>query len=111
MTATQLQGNKKNPNYHNQWAVTSESTPNKEYKVSQKPDGSFSCSCPAWKFKHAPRPDCKHIIGIKTSETKIDHDALKEYKRKIKITPAMAAATPEEPVFLLQTRRKIVLRD
>lgn len=31
------------------------------YVVSQKDDGTFGCSCPAWKFAKAPKPDCKHI--------------------------------------------------
>jgi len=47
-----------------QWYVESYSDPDKEYTVSEDYDGSFACSCPAWKF-HTPRTDCKHIKAIK----------------------------------------------
>lgn len=63
-----------------QWIVTSPDS-GKEYKVSQKADGSFACDCPAWKFKKAPRPDCKHILRVKNTEP-IDYE---------KTTPQAAA--------------------
>lgn len=34
------------------------------YTVSQKFDGTWACSCPAWKFHKAPKPDCKHIESV-----------------------------------------------
>ncbi len=37
----------------------------KTWTVGRRKDGSFGCSCPAWKFAKAPKPDCHHIAGIK----------------------------------------------
>jgi hypothetical protein len=36
-----------------------------KWKVSLKRDGTYACSCPAWKFAKAPKPDCRHIQTIK----------------------------------------------
>jgi len=33
------------------------------YVVSKRQDGSYGCSCPAWRFARAPKPDCRHIIA------------------------------------------------
>jgi hypothetical protein len=47
------------------WKVSSFTDPGKEpYVVAQKTNGSWGCSCPAWKFRKA-HPDCKHITEIK----------------------------------------------
>ena len=47
----------------NKWDVVgSKGTP---YVVAQKEDGTFGCSCPGWKFKKAPKPDCRHIRSMK----------------------------------------------
>ena len=35
------------------------------HTVAQRQDGSWGCSCPAWKFAHAPKPDCHHILTVK----------------------------------------------
>ena len=35
-----------------------------KWKVSLKRDGTYACSCPAWKFAKAPKPDCRHIQTI-----------------------------------------------
>jgi hypothetical protein len=35
-----------------------------EYVVSKKADGTWGCSCPAWKFHPAPKADCKHIQRV-----------------------------------------------
>ncbi len=35
--------------------------------MSLKQDGSYGCSCPAWKFAKAPKPDCRHIEFIKAT--------------------------------------------
>ena len=37
------------------------------WTVSLKEDGTYDCSCPAWKFAKAPKPDCHHIAFIKTN--------------------------------------------
>jgi len=36
-----------------------------EWKVSQRLDGSFACTCPAWRFHKAPKPPCHHIQAVK----------------------------------------------
>lgn len=46
------------------WEVPSRSDSGKSYTVGRKADGTFGCSCPAWKFAKAPKPDCDHIISI-----------------------------------------------
>ena len=45
-------------------------TSGKKYKVSQREDLSYGCECPAWKFQHAPRKDCQHIMQVLLSEGK-----------------------------------------
>lgn len=112
----------------NRWIVESE-TSDRQYTVGQKEDGSFGCDCPAWKFKKAPRPDCKHIIGLKATEpvdmsrTQINWgDAhvrtatsitqqRDNARRVVTYAEAAAKATPNQPIFLLQTRRSIKLQD
>jgi hypothetical protein len=37
------------------------------WTVGVKADGSYGCSCPAWKFAKAPKPDCRHIEFVKTN--------------------------------------------
>jgi hypothetical protein len=37
------------------------------WTVGLKDDGSYGCSCPAWKFAKAPKPDCRHIALIKAN--------------------------------------------
>ena len=53
------------------WDVESSSS-NAVYVVGRRADGTFGCSCPAWKFKKVPegstRPDCKHITEIKRTK-------------------------------------------
>jgi hypothetical protein len=40
------------------------------WKVSQRADGTFGCSCPAWKFAKAPKPECHHILGVRANPQK-----------------------------------------
>ena len=50
--------------YARQWDVGSFTDPTKKpYKVSERRDGRWECSCPAW-TRHTPRTDCKHIIKV-----------------------------------------------
>ena len=51
--------------YSEAWLVESRSDITKKYTVSRRPDGTFACDCPAWKFAHAPKPACKHIQGVR----------------------------------------------
>jgi hypothetical protein len=50
------------------WDIESLTDASKSYSVSKRLDGSFACSCPAWKFHRAPKVDCKHIRFVKDSE-------------------------------------------
>lgn len=51
--------------YLRRWNVTgSTGTP---YVVSLTRDKLYACSCPAWKFHRAPRPECKHIAAIRAT--------------------------------------------
>jgi hypothetical protein len=94
-----------------QWEVASESNPSKFYKVSQRQDGSFACDCPAWKFKPAPKPPCKHINGLIAKEpvdkTRTTPKAEQEFVR----AGRTKQVTTSEPVFLLQTIRRLILPD
>jgi hypothetical protein len=36
-----------------------------EYTVALNDSDAWGCSCPAWKFKRAPKADCKHIQAVK----------------------------------------------
>jgi len=56
-----------------EWEVESESTPGKFYVVTmwlqekgQMKAGSFSCTCPAWRFQRRAVSDrvCKHVKGV-----------------------------------------------
>jgi hypothetical protein len=50
--------------YSRQWDVGSFTDPTKKpYKVSERRDGGWECSCPAW-TRHTPRTDCKHIRSV-----------------------------------------------
>ena len=55
-----------NPNiYVRQWDMGSFTDPTKKpYKISERYNGTWECSCPAW-TRHTPRTDCKHIAKIK----------------------------------------------
>jgi hypothetical protein len=44
------------------WTIPSNSEPGKEYVVSLAADGTYGCSCPAWKFR---RLECSHIQLVK----------------------------------------------
>jgi len=56
-----------------EWEVPSESTPGKTYVVTmwlqekgQMKAGSFSCTCPSWRFQRRPVYDrvCKHVKTV-----------------------------------------------
>ena len=50
--------------YVRQWDVASFThSGQKPYKVSERYDGRWECSCPAW-TRHTPRADCKHIRKV-----------------------------------------------
>ena len=45
--------------YLRKFRVRSNSNPEKKYTVSQRTDGIWECSCPAWKYR---RQTCSHIM-------------------------------------------------
>lgn len=49
------------------WSVQSKTEPEKLYVVSRAVGGHYGCSCPAWKFAKAPKPDCKHINDVRNN--------------------------------------------
>jgi hypothetical protein len=51
--------------YVDAWEVESLTEPGKVYVVSKRRDGTMACSCPRWKFAHAPKADCKHIQALR----------------------------------------------
>lgn len=67
------------------WPVVG--TSGKEYKVSQRQDGTFGCDCPAWmmqrkeKWINGVRQDCQHIL-----------------KKKMELMQQEGRRTPSKPV-------------
>lgn len=41
-----------------------QTTTDKGYVITKYSDGSWACSCPAWKFHRGERVNCKHINEI-----------------------------------------------
>lgn len=74
--------------------VPSQSQPDVEYTVIERPDGTWSCSCPAHAFRNK---ECKHIQQIKlgSSSGKTQASASKP-ERDVQIMPP-APITPEKP--------------
>lgn len=62
--------------YKRQWDVNSFTNPRKTaYKVSERVDGGWECSCPAWTM-HTPRKDCKHIQSVRSAMRRAPSDAV-----------------------------------
>ena len=97
-----------NATWVNRWEVPSQSNPDSAYVVGQKEDGTWGCACPAW-TRHTPRKDCKHIRLIKNSEP-IDY-AKTSAKAAAEFVRFAGQVDTAEPVFLLQTKRRIFLVD
>jgi hypothetical protein len=79
--------------YRRQWDVGSFTDPTKKpYKVSERLNGGWECSCPAW-TRHTPRADCKHIDRI---------------KRVLRTTPdnAILTLTPPPTLATLQPNQR-----
>jgi hypothetical protein len=53
---------KPNP-YVRSWDVPTSS--DGTWKVSERVDGTFACSCPKWKFARAPKRECHHIAAVR----------------------------------------------
>jgi hypothetical protein len=51
------------PGWVNFWEVPSHSKPSQAYIVAQRPNGTFGCNCPRWKFHQDT--ECKHIQDVK----------------------------------------------
>ncbi len=95
--------------YPTRWDVTSPDS-GKPYRVSQKLDSTWACSCPRWIFKKGVKTNCKHIKWI-LNEEPVDFsrtsaeaaEKFKQYRQTPMDTPMV------EPVFLRQTKREIRL--
>ena len=77
--------------------VTSNSS-SAEYVVAKYDDGSWACSCPAWKFHKGERVDCKHILEIKNQnqeETTIEITGVIDFPK----TPSTNCFGPLFPAF------------
>jgi hypothetical protein len=75
--------------YARQWDVGSFTDPTKKpYKVSERRDGRWECSCPAW-TRHTPRTDCKHIIKVQAA------------LRRAAVTAADTIDRPEPPAAMV----------
>jgi hypothetical protein len=105
------------PTWVNRWEVQSQSDPDKTYVVGQKSDGGWGCACPRWIFnKERPRPDCKHILGVKTNE---EVDQAKSFGGVVAKEPVYLKPQPGRkvvpdsagPVFVRQTKRRIIIVD
>lgn len=72
--------------YAEAWLVESRTDPTAKYTVSKRPDGTFACSCPAWKFHPAPKVDCKHIDGVREAlnedSTRAAVEDIQRYQRE-----------------------------
>lgn len=70
--------------YVEAWDVESLSEPGKTYVVSRRKTGELACSCPAWKFHKAPKPDCKHIRAL---AGELGAEAMRYIPDVVKTTP------------------------
>ncbi len=101
------------------WDVTSFTRPNKPpYVVALKSDGTWGCSCPAWKFAKAPKGDCKHIQKIKKVEppraSQMANNAFTQEQNATKVmqqTDFNKVPITQKPYFVVQTRRTICLEE
>jgi hypothetical protein len=81
------------------WDVQSRSDPDRKHRVSVMVSGRYGCSCGAWKFARAPKPDCHHIREVKENlgvparriPVGVAIDALNESARSLNIPRAPLA--------------------
>ena len=104
------------------WDVKSRTT-SETYIVSMKANGTWGCSCKKWIFAKAPKPDCHHIAKVKVTEplAKVLMDAKaqpfiqKQAARMNAHAQAqhsdMQKIVAQEPYFVTQTTRSIILED
>ena len=99
------------------WDVKSSTTSDK-YTVSMKANGTWGCSCKRWIFAKAPKLDCKHITKVKTTEAlaQVLIDATASVTEHIHraqqvTTRAQQQNVEQEPYFVTQTTRSIILED
>lgn len=95
--------------YARQFDVGSFTDPAKKpYKVSERQDSGWECSCPAW-TRHTPRKDCKHILKVKDAMRVAPASPIFQTKQTAK--PATKpqqgkAAAPAEVVYQGYTIRQ-----
>jgi len=72
------------------------------WTVARKKDGSYGCSCPAWKFARAPKADCHHILGVKMAGQAGDSPRVPEvilaHVREVHLDKDGNALTPLIPI-------------
>jgi len=93
--------------YIRQWDVASfTKSSQKPYKISERYDGRWECSCPAW-TRHTPRTDCKHIIKVR----KANHFSPDNPVFDVSASPIAPAATSPRFVIDGYTIRRRALDD
>lgn len=68
--------------YVRSWNIRSFTDPDKVYKVSQRQNGDYACSCPAWIYR---RKLCKHIEAVIQQELIEVHQAVREAVPKVQV--------------------------
>jgi DNA-directed RNA polymerase subunit RPC12/RpoP len=76
--------------WDNRWEIISDASGEK-YTVGQRSFGTWSCSCKKWIFSKAPKPDCKHILELKTERARTDRTP----------TPTIDRDIPRDSIRLL----------
>ena len=89
-----------------QWQVTSTTNTSKDYTVSKRIDGTYSCSCPHWRFHKAPKPVCKHIAALRVDRLfgarTVDREQ-EEREAKRRYLEAREQITTPPPVAVVET--------
>jgi len=105
--------NRPNDYWLHSWEVYSRTDPSKKWKVSLSRTGVWGCACPKWRFAHAPKPDCHHILKIKKVEPAAPAPLA---ARKTVTLPTLgvqitAPAATSTPYFVTQTTRVVCMED
>jgi len=64
-----------------------QTTTDKGYVITEYDDGTWACSCPAWKFHKGARVNCKHINQLllerANTETTINISGIEKQKEVV----------------------------
>lgn len=86
---------KPNP-YVRSWDVPT-SSDGSTWKVSERVDGTFACSCPKWKFARAPKPECHHIGAVRAHPNLYFAGAVARATGSAAPCPRLSATDPNAP--------------